>query len=454
MRRVVLHQFNTLMTLFRRGANNGILSISIGRFFNVIGMVLTVFFLGTLVSLEDLGFYFVAQSLVFFASAVLIIGAGSSLQVFISEALVDKGVGFAIRTILVFLAMIHLLALAAFIFAYWLVGVENIYFNREVILAEQLAVAVWVYGRTINLFGATVLRTLSRFRSAEICDSIGFYSVTILGLIVLSISGGEVTLAAVLWLFAGTTLALAALSFLLCLNAFHQQRWPSKNEAPSGRRIVSVSGAIWAENIATTGFQQGPFFLLGALGNGEIAAQVGVALRASQLLLLPYFVLQIWVRPTIRHSFLKNGMSAMFVQLKSLSIASVILAMIGVVVTVVAWDSAITPFTGVQFSDCAAYYLVLAVARILYSGLGLTEAALLLTGKELAVNGASWAQLIVFAIGAPTLFIYYGPLPMIILFGVLSVARLVVLWFVVQKTFKADAATFWGRKNTAVVQTD
>lgn len=442
------------MSLFSRAATNGILYISIGRFFNVIGMVFTVFFLGALVSLEDLGFYFVAQSLVFFVSAVLIIGSGSSLQVFMSEALLERGVGYAVRTIFIFLALIHLVAFVAFTFAYWLVGIEEVYFNREAIIAEQLAVVVWIYGRTINLFGATILRTLSRFRSAETCDSIGFYSLTIVGLVILSFLDGEVTLATALWLFAGTTVVLAALSVLLCLSAFRKQQWPRRNEAPSSRRIVAVSGAIWAENVATMGFQQGPFFLLGALGNGEIAAQVGVALRASQLLLLPYFVLQIWVRPAIRQRFLENGMSPMFAQLKRLSLASFVLAIVGVGITIVGWDGAIAPFTGVQFSDCAAYYIVLATARVLYSGLGLTEVALLLTGNELSVSGASWAQLFVFALGAPALFLYYGPLSMIVLYCILSVARLLLLLSIVKKTFKSEAATFWGRKSTALVQTD
>ncbi len=276
---------------------------------SVLGLIVGVA-LTRLMSPEDMGYYFLALSLVPFAVVLAGGGLGQLCVRYVAGHLARNETVAARRTLGRLWSLgLRCAALVGLTAAMVIAGLGDHIFRSVSTVSLALILGVLILATTVQTLVSESFRGFTDMRSASAHSGPVASSLTVLGLLIIGASTGNLDFEGALLVILGSTVVSAALgATALRRRVGALPRGPLRGgpDQLGARDIFSVSLPLLATTALLTVLATADLWVLGAVAPTEDTAAYGVAARTAALVAMPLMVIYGVLGPVIAGSY-SNG---------------------------------------------------------------------------------------------------------------------------------------------------
>ncbi len=336
--------------------------------------------LARLMTMADMGLFFIATSIVHFISVIALLGLQKTVIRLAAEALAKedllllKGV---IKRVMVICLMSALLVAAII----QLVGADIIrYTFKADSIAEYIGwLSIWAVFLTLGTIVAESFRGMHNIRDAALYS--GFFTSAFMVLMLYSV-----------WIFSASLQLYEALQFIAFstfLSAmigstflYRKLRNIKGSKTVSNKSVLMISAPLFVSSVTLFGITQADLWVMGIFASKEETALYGGAMRLLILIWLPLFLINSVVPPIISEHFALDKKEALEKILRVVATLSGVPGAIALLVFFFAADAIMALVYGTGYSQGGIILLILAAGHFVNTLAGSCGLVLMLSGHQ------------------------------------------------------------------------
>jgi O-antigen/teichoic acid export membrane protein len=348
---------------------------------SIIGFLISVL-LARILSVSDVGQYFLALSAVSILSVVALFGVNFSAVKLVAESVELgtqeqlKGIFLGCTTIVFFAT--GLVALMFYVALNTLpIDFGGVNYLRE---GKATLIAIWMFLFSVQLFFAEFFRGLQDVFRASIFS--GFLSglLTFLTLLFCWLTDFSCSLESVV-------LIIIICNFVACIipgYALLSRFWAASFCIP-WRKIVIVSLPLWITNLMLVILLQADIWILSYYADGSAVALYGAASRFTQFLTLPLMVVNMALMPIISELYVRGDVSRLESILRATASVAFLPALFVMVAFLFVGRDVLGFVYGPEYVDAYYVLLILSAGQLVSVACGSAGYALMMTSKQRAM---------------------------------------------------------------------
>ncbi len=338
--------------------------------------------LARILSVSDVGQYFLALSAVSILSVVALCGVNFSAVKLVAESVELKmleqlkGVFWGCSAV-VFLAS----CLVSFLFYVSLNGLEFNFGGLSYLKGDMAAlVAVWMALFSIQMFFAEFFRGLQDVFRASIFS--GFLSglLTLMTLFFCWVNNYTGSLRSVVIVVIISNLLACIIPGCQLLSKF----WSVDFYIP-WKKMFIVSMPLWITNLMLVVLLQADIWILSFYADGSAVALYGAASRFTQFLTLPLMVVNMALMPIISELYVRGDISRLENVLRATASIAFLPALFVIIAFLFVGRDVLGVVYGYEYSDAYYVLLILSAGQLVSVACGSAGYALMMTNKQQAM---------------------------------------------------------------------
>jgi O-antigen/teichoic acid export membrane protein len=375
------------MSLVQRRLLSGGAWASGGRVIMVFTALATNVFVARLLSKQDVGYYFLAFSVVQLGLLVGSLGLEQAVVRFVAESVGLKQFTRARRT-LAWIAVLGALGALGVGIAYSVFGrmVGGTLFHAPPLVAVNELIAGWMAVLALQTILAGAFQSFHDIRLFTIFGGLAGGSLLTASLGVLWLSRGHATLATALML--GVSSALISLllgSWLLQRKVRHLPAQGVEDHAIGFREIMRVAGPLTVTNLTLFVLTEAPLWILGAFRPPEEVAVYGAAARAVVLVAVPISVVNSVLPPLIAEMYPQGRKQELERTLRTTATVAGIPAFLALAAFILFGGPILSLMFGAGYRSGAPILALLSIAQLVNVWSGAGTITLSYTGHQAAI---------------------------------------------------------------------